>query len=63
LFLELNKLNDLSKGDLHKTPIYITHIKPCMDCETKIKQELIQENKIGCALIYPEQGKEIMLDK
>ena len=51
----------VSNNNLKNTPIYITHIKPCMDCESKIKQELKQENTIGCNLVFPEQGNTYIL--
>lgn len=61
LFKELSSLNALAKNKLYNTNIVITHIKPCNDCETTIKKELQEENSIGLQLIYPEQGKQIIL--
>jgi cAMP phosphodiesterase len=58
---ELNKLNDLSEGKLKNTTIYITHIKPCTNCEETIKQQIKEGNQLGLHIAYPVQGEAISL--
>lgn len=62
LMQELNKLNKLSNGQLKNTRIYITHIKPCYNCEQKIQQQIAAANNLGLTILYPEQGKAIVID-
>ena len=61
LMQELNKLNSLSEGNLKNTTIYITHIKPCSNCEETIKQQIKDGNSLGLNITYPVQGKTISL--
>jgi uncharacterized protein YlaI len=57
----MGKLNQLSSGNLKNTPLYVTHIKPCDDCETKIKSEIQKANQIGLNVFYPSQASLIEL--
>ena len=59
LIQELHKLNDLTEGKLKNTTIYITHIKPCANCEETIKQQIKEDNQLGLHIAYPIQGKAI----
>jgi cAMP phosphodiesterase len=61
LMEEMSKLNQLSKGQLKNTPLYVTHIKPCDGCEVKIKSEIQATNQIGLKLSYPLQASLIEL--
>ena len=61
LMEEMGKLNQLSNGNLKNTPLYVTHIKPCDDCETKIKSEIQKANQIGLNVFYPSQASLIEL--
>jgi 3',5'-cyclic-nucleotide phosphodiesterase len=61
LMQEMKVLNKLSKGQLPKVPIYITHIKPCASCESTIKKDITQSNTEGLTIKYVEQGKAIQL--
>ena len=61
LMEEMGKLNQLSNGNLKNTQLYVTHIKPCDDCETKIKSEIQAANKIGLKISYPLQATLIEL--
>ena len=61
LMEEMGKLNQLSNGNLKNTPLYLTHIKPCDDCETKIKSEIQKANQIGLNVFYPSQASLIEL--
>lgn len=59
LMQELAVLDSLSDGKLKKVKIFITHIKPCENCEVIIKEEIKKENVLGLSIHYPEQGKLI----
>lgn len=61
LMQEMGKLNQLSNGTLKNTPLYVTHIKPCDDCETKIKSEIQKANQISLNIFYPSQARLIEL--
>ena len=61
LMEEMTKLNQLSKGQLKNTPLYVTHIKPCEGCEVKIKSEIQAANQIGLKISYPLQAALIEL--
>ena len=61
LMEEMTKLNQLSKGLLKNTPVYVTHIKPCDGCEVKIKSEIQAANQIGLKISYPSQATMIEL--
>ncbi len=59
LMQELNKLNNLAAGSLKNTTLFITHIKPCANCEQNIQQQVKEANQLGLKIVYPEQGKLI----
>ena len=61
LMEEMVKLNQLANGQLKNTPLYVTHIKPCDDCEIKIKAEIQAANQIGLKIFYPTQAALIEL--
>jgi 3',5'-cyclic-nucleotide phosphodiesterase len=61
LMQELNVLNNKSAGLLKNTSIYVTHLKPCATCEINIKKEITTANTLGLSILYPEQGKPIVL--
>jgi len=61
LMEEMDKLNQLSNGQLNNTPLYVTHIKPCDGCEIKIKSEIQKANQIGLNIFYPSQASLIEL--
>jgi 3',5'-cyclic-nucleotide phosphodiesterase len=61
LMEEMEKLNQLANGQLKNTQLYVTHIKPCDDCETKIKAEIQAANQIGLKIFYPTQAALIEL--
>lgn len=61
LMLELGKLNNLTNGNLKNTPIFVTHIKPCDNCEANIKKQIIEENNLGLTIQFPTQGNLIEL--
>jgi 3',5'-cyclic-nucleotide phosphodiesterase len=53
---EMNIFNEYSEGTLNKIKIYITHIKPCQDCEERIKTQLEAQNRLKLQLVFPKQG-------
>jgi cAMP phosphodiesterase len=61
LMEEMTKLNQLSKGQLKNTSVYVTHLKPCDSCEVKIKSEIQAANQIGLKISYPLQATLIEL--
>ncbi len=61
LMHELGKLNNLTSGNLHQTPIYITHLKPCTDCEKNIQAQIQMSNQMGLKIHYPSQATKIDL--
>ncbi|MEY3538965.1 MAG: hypothetical protein RL188_382 [Bacteroidota bacterium] len=61
LMHELGKLNNLTSGNLHQTPIYITHLKPCSDCEKNIQAQIQAANQMGLKIHYPSQATRIDL--
>jgi len=61
LMKEMQQLHSFSNDNLKSVPIYITHIKPCIDCAYTIQKELNKENKLGLKLLFPEQAKLIQL--
>ena len=61
LMEEMNKLNQLSNGQLKNTQLYVTHLKPCNGCEIKIKSEIQTANQIGLKISYPSQATLIEL--
>jgi hypothetical protein len=42
--------------------IYITHIKPCNNCTQNIQQQIAAANNLGLTILYPEQGKTMVID-
>ncbi len=60
LMEELDKLNHLSNGQLVKTNIVVTHLKPCDGCEVLIKKQISEANKNKLPIVYPEQGKQLI---
>ena len=61
LMEEMLKLDQLTKGHLKNTQLYVTHIKPCDSCETNIKAEIQAANQIGLKIFYPTQAALIEL--
>jgi 3',5'-cyclic-nucleotide phosphodiesterase len=61
LMHELGKLNDMTNGNLNKTPIYITHLKPCTNCEINIQQQIQKANQLNLKIQYPSQATKIDL--
>ncbi len=59
---EMNKLSNLTgKEALEGFKIVITHLKPPVANEVKIKKQLIQQNTLGLNLVFPVQGKAFNL--
>jgi 3',5'-cyclic-nucleotide phosphodiesterase len=58
---ELGKLDGLTNGSLHKTAIYITHLKPCTNCEINIQAQIKEANHLGLNIYYPSQAAVIDL--
>lgn len=58
---EMTKLNSFANGQLNRVPIYITHLKPCTNCETNIKQQIEQGNQLHLNIHYPAQAVTIEL--
>jgi 3',5'-cyclic-nucleotide phosphodiesterase len=57
LMKELQQLDQLGgTGSLRGLPVIITHIKPVGNNETRIRQELAQQNTLGLQLVFPVQG-------
>ncbi len=61
LMQELNSLNNLAGRNLKSVNIIVTHIKPCDNCEPTIKKQIMDANKLGLSIIYPEQGVGFVL--
>ena len=59
LMKEMETLHQLAGDHLKKVAIMVTHIKPCENCETNIKEDLIKENTLGLKLQFPTQGQLI----
>ncbi|MEN9697782.1 MAG: hypothetical protein RLZ56_1203 [Bacteroidota bacterium] len=62
LMQEMDKLNILSNGQLANTKIVITHMKPCDNCETHIREQIAQANHLGLNIVFPEQGKPMQFN-
>jgi cAMP phosphodiesterase len=60
LMKELGVLSGYA-GSLNGLNVIITHLKPPANHILQIKLQLKAENKLGVRLIYPEQGKAIVL--
>jgi 3',5'-cyclic-nucleotide phosphodiesterase len=56
---EMNKLYQLAGDHLKEVSIMITHMKPCDNCETTIKEEIQKSNTLGLKLYFPKQGELI----
>ena len=56
LMKELNKLYQLTDESLKEVNMMVTHMKPCDNCETNIKEELQKANTLGLKLYFPKQG-------
>jgi hypothetical protein len=56
---EMNKLYQLAGDHLKEVSIMITHMKPCENCETTIKEEIQKSNILGLKLYFPKQGELI----
>ena len=61
LMQEMSHLNSHAKGLLNTVPLYITHLKPCSDCEITIKKEIQKSNQLQLKINYPEQATTIEL--
>jgi 3',5'-cyclic-nucleotide phosphodiesterase len=61
LMQELSKLNAIAAGSLKHTNIVVTHIKPCDNCAQTIQKQIEAENTIGLPIVYPIQGKLMVL--
>ena len=61
LMKEMTKLNSFANGQLNTVPIYITHLKPCANCESNIKQQIEQGNQLRLNIHYPVQAVAIEL--
>ena len=59
LMKEMNKLYLLAGAHLKEVSIMITHMKPCENCETNIKEDLQKVNSLGLKLYFPKQGEII----
>ena len=59
LMKEMNKLYLLAGAHLKEVSIMITHMKPCENCETTIKEEIQKSNTLGLKLYFPKQGEFI----
>ena len=57
LMKEMNKLYLLAGAHLKEVSIMITHMKPCENCETNIKEDLQKVNSLGLKLYFPKQGE------
>lgn len=63
LMNEMKVLNQLCGGGnaISRLPVIITHMKPTGNNVEKITQQLKKENLFNLKLIFPEQGKKIIL--
>jgi 3',5'-cyclic-nucleotide phosphodiesterase len=59
LMKEMGKLYQLAGETLKELSIMVTHIKPCDNCETNIKEELQKTNSLGLKLYFPKQAEII----
>ena len=59
LMKEMNKLYLLAGDHLKEVSIMVTHMKPCDNCETNIKEDLQKANSLGLKLYFPKQGEII----
>ncbi len=63
LMYEMHKLKGLCnrKNALEGLPVIVTHMKPAGNNTQKIAQQLNENNELHLRLIFPEQGKRILL--
>lgn len=61
LMNEMKVLNELSGNSIAGLPVIITHMKPVNNNVEKIMSQLKKENLLNLKLIFPEQGKKIIL--
>ena len=61
LMEELKNLYNIVGDNLKDVVIIITHIKPCIDCERTIIDEINKANDIGLTFYFPKQGELITL--
>lgn len=61
LMNELKVLNGLSDNAISGLPVIITHVKPVGNNIEKIKRQLVNENLLNLKLIFPVQGRKILL--
>ncbi|MEY4456699.1 MAG: hypothetical protein RLY15_963, partial [Bacteroidota bacterium] len=59
LMKEMNNLYQLAGEPLKEVNILVTHMKPCDNCETNIKEDLQKANSLGLKLYFPKQGEII----
>ena len=59
LMKEMGKLYQLAGETLKEVSIIVTHIKPCDNCETNIKEEIQKTNSLGLKLYFPKQAEII----
>jgi cAMP phosphodiesterase len=59
LMKEMETLHQLAGDHLKEVVIMVTHMKPCENCETIIKDDLIKENTLGLKIQFPAQGQPI----
>jgi 3',5'-cyclic-nucleotide phosphodiesterase len=62
LMQELRILNEIAGGKLNQVQIFITHMKPCVNCEENIKDQISSENNLGLTIRYPTQGMLININ-
>lgn len=61
-FSEIGKLKSLTAGDaIKKVSFIVTHIKPPQRSAEKIKHQLLTENALNLNLIFPKQGKLLIM--
>jgi len=62
-FSELSKLEALThEKAFKKVSFIVTHTKPPLQSAEKVKQQLILENVKGLKLIFPEQGRHLIIN-
>ena len=62
-FNELAKLQQLTTPEaMKKVSLIVTHRKPPLKNMLKIKQQLVMQNKPGFNLIFPEQGRLLIIN-
>ena len=59
LMKEMKNLYQLAGESLKEVKIMVTHMKPCDNCETNIKEDLQKANSLGLKLYFPKQGEII----